>query len=450
MALALATALYVIVASGIILLIVVGWAFLHGLSCVIPRAIRPSKGTELLRVGFLHPDLGIGGAENLVVNAAIALQQRGAHVTIFTAHHDINHCFEETRGDGPLAAHVCVYGDWLPRTILGKCYAFCAFLRVLFVTLCIASLHVNDVDVFVVDQVSITIPFLRALGKPVLFYGHFPDKLLCIRSDSPWKRLYRVPLDFLEEITTASSDSVVVNSKFTRSVFRKVFPRLRRTIMRILYPPVDVKAYSDTANADVQRDAGLFVSINRFERKKNVALAIEALAELRNKIGMDTFQHVKLVVAGGYDPLNAENKEHLVELQEVVGKYGLEAHVDFRTSVSNAMKLELLRKAQAVIYTPDQEHFGIVPVEAMACGTPVIAVNSGGPMESITDGEAGFLCKQTPKAFALAMEGLCGSANSALALKLGAFGRVRAREHFSLETFGNSLLKLVHEVMNLE
>uniref|UniRef100_M4BKR5 Alpha-1,3/1,6-mannosyltransferase ALG2 n=1 Tax=Hyaloperonospora arabidopsidis (strain Emoy2) TaxID=559515 RepID=M4BKR5_HYAAE len=420
---------------------------MRGLTCSVSLAARSLKVTKQLRVGFLHPDFGIGGAENLVVNAAVALQQRGAHVTVFTAHHDISHCFEETRGDGRLAAHVRVHGDWLPCTIGGKLYAFCAVLRVLFVTLCVAMYYQDDLDVFVVDQVSISVPFLRAMGKPVLFYGHFPDKLLCIRSNSLWKRIYRLPLDLLEEITTVSSDIIVANSKFSRGVFQDVFPRLQTKKLGILYPPVDVKAYNTTAEASVERDTGLFVSLNRFERKKNVALAIEALVELRKITTSEMFQRVKLIVAGGYDPLNTENKEHLIELQEVVAEHALEEHVEFRTSVSNSMKLELLRKAHAILYTPDREHFGIVPVEAMACGTPVIAVSSGGPLESIVDGETGFLCEQKPQAFAKAMAELCGHKHSTRVGEMGANGRQRALKLFSLETFGDTLLELVHQAV---
>lgn len=426
--------------------ILLWWAFLRGLHCSLPRAERP-KTPKSLRVGFLHPDFGIGGAENLVVNAAVALQQRGAQVTVFTAHHDVTHCFEETRGDGPLAKHVRVHGDFLPQTILGKLYAFCAVLRVLFVTLCVALYYIDEIDVFVVDQVSISIPFLRALGKPVLFYGHFPDKLLCIRSDSPWKKLYRLPLDYLEEITTACSDLIVVNSKFTRGVFREALPSVQKKELGVLYPPVDVKAYEATANADAERDTGLFVSLNRFERKKNVALAVEALVELRGKLSTDEFKRVKLIVAGGYDPLNTENREHLKELQDEVAKHDLKEHVEFRTSVSNDMKLQLLRKAHAILYTPDREHFGIVPVEAMACGTPVIAVSSGGPLESVADGETGFLCEQKAEAFADAMAKLCGPSKSDKVAEMGANGKQRAQEIFSLETFGDTLLELVNQVV---
>ncbi len=50
-----------------------------------------------LNVVFLHPDLGIGGAERLVVDAGLALIRRGHSVTYVTGHHDKSHCFEETR-----------------------------------------------------------------------------------------------------------------------------------------------------------------------------------------------------------------------------------------------------------------------------------------------------------------------------------------------------------------
>lgn len=52
---------------------------------------------ESKRIVFFHPDLGIGGAERLIVDAAVGLQSRGYKVTIFTSHCDPRHCFEEAR-----------------------------------------------------------------------------------------------------------------------------------------------------------------------------------------------------------------------------------------------------------------------------------------------------------------------------------------------------------------
>ena len=47
----------------------------------------------------------------------------------------------------------------------------------------------------------------------------------------------------------------------------------------------------------------------------------------------------------------------------------------------------------ALLYTPSGEHFGIVPLEAMHCRLPVVAVNDAGPKESVADGITGFLCQ---------------------------------------------------------
>ena len=51
----------------------------------------------MVKVIFLHPDLGIGGAERLIVDAAVALKKRRHDVTIYTTHHDATHCFSETK-----------------------------------------------------------------------------------------------------------------------------------------------------------------------------------------------------------------------------------------------------------------------------------------------------------------------------------------------------------------
>lgn len=54
---------------------------------------------------FIHPDLGIGGAERLIIDAAVGLQELGHQVTIFTSHCDPNHCFDEARDGMSHCAH---------------------------------------------------------------------------------------------------------------------------------------------------------------------------------------------------------------------------------------------------------------------------------------------------------------------------------------------------------
>ena len=89
---------------------------------VAPGAREAAKGPLLSR--FVHPDLGIGGAERLVVDAALALKAKGHEVAMFTARHEQGHCFEETR-DGSLAVHV--FGDFLPRLVGARLVAYQPF-----------------------------------------------------------------------------------------------------------------------------------------------------------------------------------------------------------------------------------------------------------------------------------------------------------------------------------
>ena len=72
-------------------------------------------------------------------------------------------------------------------------------------------------------------------------------------------------------------------------------------------------------------------------------------------------------------------------------------------SFSDEQRAALLAACVAVLYTPQNEHFGIVPLEAMAAGRPVIACDSGGPTESVVPGVTGFLCRPSPSHFADAM-----------------------------------------------
>ena len=125
-----------------------------------------------------------------------------------------------------MAPCVHVRGGWIPRSVFGRLHVLCAWLRMLWAALCLVLWERDTFDVFVVDLVSVAVPLLRIGGVPVLFYCHYPDKLLCVERASWLKRLYRVPFDALEESTTGAADRVLVNSKFTAGVFREAFPRL--------------------------------------------------------------------------------------------------------------------------------------------------------------------------------------------------------------------------------
>lgn len=101
-------------------------------------------------------------------------------------------------------------------------------------------------------------------------------------------------------------------------------------------------------------------------------------------------------MAGGYDDRLLENVQHHLELVTLADKLNIMDKVVFLRSISNDDRVLLLENTDIMLYTPANEHFGIVPVEAMHLGCIVIACDSGGPLESIENGKTGFNC--TPKA----------------------------------------------------
>ncbi|ORZ35166.1 hypothetical protein BCR44DRAFT_1389891 [Catenaria anguillulae PL171] len=380
-------------------------------------------------IAFVHPDLGIGGAERLIVDAALGLQSAGHKVHIYTSHHSPSHCFPETlQGTGPL--HVTVRGDFFPRSVFGRFHLIWALVRHLYLcfSLVIASLfHKHSPnnpkpDVYIVDQISAGIPLLHLTGARVLFYCHFPDKLLATRSRaSALGRLYRLPLDWVEEFSTSRADELVVNSRFTRAVVKAAFPSIRG-VPAVVYPGVVQPPEPEAVPALIvaQGVEHVYVSINRFERKKNLPLAIAAFAQASNAPPtLPAAPKSILVLAGGFDPRVRENAKVLDLLQAQCSKLGLafttihltnpatpwtdhpldlsatpNTSVYFIPSIPEPYKHALLLSplTRALVYTPSYEHFGIVPVEAMYAGVPVIAVGNGGPAESVAHLQTGYLC----------------------------------------------------------
>ncbi|KAI9728210.1 MAG: Alpha-1,3-mannosyltransferase-like protein [Chrysothrix sp. TS-e1954] len=423
-------------------------------------APRPSK-----RIVFFHPDLGIGGAERLIVDAAVGLQQLGHVVTIFTSHCDPSHCFDEAR-NGTL--DVRVRGNTvIPPSFLNRFVILCAVLRQFHLVLqtCLFSSELARLapDAFFVDQLSACIPILQQLNPSVrvLFYCHFPDKLLAQRKGE-LKRLYRIPFDWLESWTTGRSDVILVNSKFTRGIFGESFPSLRHRDPKVVYPCVDVPSGSEKAqekalepgieSAALWKNKRVILSINRFERKKNVDLAIKAFAGLHEKTRRDA----RLVIAGGYDLRMSENvgcHKELVALSDSLGLRCATAKnfvsalslppdiaVIFLLSVPSSLKATLLRAASLLVYTPKFEHFGIVPLEAMLAERTVLAAKTGGPTETVVDGRTGWLRDvDDPGQWTKVMDLVLSGLGQEELLGMGQEGRKHVLDRFSRRAMASKL-----------
>ena len=351
----------------------------------------------------------------MVIDAALGLQDLGHFVTIYTSHFDPKHAFDEVR-DGTI--RVKVLGDTIiPRNFGGKLSIVCAMLRQLHLFYILKTMDEGKAfDVFIVDQLSICVPFLRHYlpDSRILFYGHFPDKLLADH-ESLLKQMYRAPFDWLEQWSTGLSDVIVVNSKFTKSVYKTAFPKLNVT-PDVLYPCVHtedaLQARSDITGPFEKNTYVL--SINRFEPQKNIGLALESFAKAIEDVPNAASKY-KLILAGGYDPRVLANVSYMAKLQRMCQTLKLsystvwptdgpsalttpsvqKSTVVFLPSVDDSIKNRLLPNASLLTYTPTNEHFGIVPLEAMLVGTPVLATNSGGPLETIVPGETGWNCAPT-------------------------------------------------------
>ncbi|KAJ0046708.1 hypothetical protein Pint_04759 [Pistacia integerrima] len=154
---------------------------------------------------------------------------------------------------------------------------------------------------------------------------------------------------------------------------------------------------------------------------------------------------LSLSFAGGYDERLRENVEYLEELKRFAVNNKVADRVNFVTSCLTAERNALLSECLCVLYTPQDEHFGIVPLEAMASHKPVIACNSGGPVETIKNGVTGFLCNPTPQAFALAMGSLIKDPQ--LAKTMGEEARRHVTENFSTKTFGQRLNRFIIDIV---
>ncbi|KAA1116822.1 Alpha-1,3-mannosyltransferase-like protein [Puccinia graminis f. sp. tritici] len=439
-----------------------------------------------LRIAFIHPDLGIGGAERLVVDAAIGLSRLGHSVKIYTSSHQPERAFIETT-DGTIDVKL-LGNNLFPRSIKNRFITICAILRQLHLTfnLIVSRLFSDEdsADLYFVDQLSASIPLLRyATRTRVLFYCHFPDLLLSpvnINSNSfgtkGWilsklKSTYRIPLDWLEEYTTANADTILVNSHFTAEVFGRTMTSIKKK-PQVVYPGVDINIYDcpkpdqpDQKPSVIHSDRPTILSINRFEEKKNINLLLQAYIQLRKSDSApgDSSLVPRLVLAGGYDERLMDNRRTLKALQDSVPKdlvqltlstedvEGAECMPDvlFLLNVSQEHKLALLhgRSTKLLGYTASNEHLGIGPLEAMACRLPVLAVDSGGPKETVSDTRTGFLVPPDPERWAQSIRNILAM-DDQQRRQMGDAGRDRVLELFSTEVMAKHFERAIRDILS--
>ena len=134
---------------------------------------------------------------------------------------------------------------------------------------------------------------------------------------------------------------------------------------------------------------------------------------------------------------------HIATARNLVTALSVPDDIDvlFLLSVPAQLKRMLLQHARLLVYTPSNEHFGIVPLEAMLAGVPVLAANSGGPLETVLDGETGWLRPvEDVGAWTEIIRGAVeGREDGRLLREMGKKGRSRVVAEFSAEKMAERL-----------
>ena len=176
-------------------------------------------------------------------------------------------------------------------------------------------------------------------------------------------------LRMLDKKAAQIPDYVIANSKEVAGRIKRFYGREST----VIYPPVDIPKVESSIKKE-----NYYLIGGRVSRHKGHDIAIKAFTRLG----------YQLKVFGG-----------------TFASYGLDqfkkdagSNIEFLGEVTEEKKWELLKKAKAFVFPSEQEDFGIAPVEAMAVGTPVIALGQGGPLETIIDGKTGlFFNERTPE-----------------------------------------------------
>ncbi|WP_410509090.1 glycosyltransferase [Methanosarcina hadiensis] len=218
--------------------------------------------------------------------------------------------------------------------------------------------------------------FAAKKHKPNLYYCHTPTRAFYDLYDTflmrqpfiisvffrIWVNLHRP----VSEYYISHVCKIATNSKNTLQRVRKYLHR----DAEVIYPPVETAKFSCKEYGD------FWLSVNRLYPEKRVELQIEAFREMPEE---------KLFIVGGYsegDHAKSYAKDVINNLPENVKVLG---------EVSEAELLDLYSRCKGFICTAMDEDFGMTPVEAMASGKPVVAVNEGGFKETVIDGKTGML-----------------------------------------------------------
>ncbi|WP_182354272.1 glycosyltransferase [Flaviflexus huanghaiensis] len=189
---------------------------------------------------------------------------------------------------------------------------------------------------------------------------------------------------------------------------------------------VDLRLFRPDVAPEETYGTRRIVSVGRLVARKGMDIGISALAHLARR----GYDDVELHIIGGGSSGDLSSDTEAMRLMDVASELGVSDRVVLRGHVPRADMPSVFRSASLVACTPWYEPFGIVPLEAMACGVPVVAAKVGGLADTVVDGLTGLhVPPHSPEAVATAAALLLD--NPDLAEELGKHGIERARERYA-------------------
>lgn len=196
--------------------------------------------------------------------------------------------------------------------------------------------------------------------------------------------------------------------------------------------PIDINKFKPIASKQIIKEDFILMVGRVTDPRKNVKLLLKSFVQIKRH-----FPDLKLIIIGR----KPKNDKFL----RLCTKLGIENSVVFLGHVSEEELIRYYTQAQLSVLPSLQEGLGIVVLESMACGTPVVSTKCGGPEEIIIHGENGYLVENN-NAEALA-NGVCKLlADEALRRKMGEKAREHILKHYSLEQIKPKFIEVYKEV----
>jgi len=215
--------------------------------------------------------------------------------------------------------------------------------------------------------------------------------------------------------------------------------RMGRSRTRISLAPcgVDLDRFTTEGSVAQRTDRPRIVSVGRMLPRKGFDTMIEAMALISD---------AELLIVGGLDAAHPDTDPELRRLRALTAELGVGERVTFTGSVAREDMPGLLRSADVVACTPWYEPFGIVPLEAMGCGVPVVASAVGGMLDTIVHDVTGRLVMpRRPKEIADAVSSILR--DSFLRRSLGLAGRDRACARYSWDRIATDTLRIYERLV---